>query len=156
VPDSFGLGLGIVDIHPGLRQAPASAAHARERHPERMQQFHPPVAGLHIGEHEGVHAAAADQAADVLAGIGLLGDDKHPVMPVRRRLHQRLQEVHHEQAVRLQLARWHEVGQLHRPVDPHAARTVMRPVAELVHRLEDPGAGGLADPAAPVEHVGHG
>ena len=120
-----------------------------------MQQCHPPVAGLQIGEHERVHHAAGHQAADVLTGVGLLGDDKHPVVPVRGRPHQRLQELHHDQVGGLQLDRRHEVGQLHRPADSHAARAVMRVVAELVHRLEHPGPRGLADPAAAVQHVRH-
>ena len=56
----------------------AGPAHARERHPERAQLFYPPVSGLEIGEHERIHDAPGDQAADVVTGIGLLGDDSTP------------------------------------------------------------------------------
>ena len=161
VPDSRGEGAAVVDVDPVLRQRRASPAEARERHPGLGQQLHPRVVRLQLREQERVHAPAGDQAAHLVPGIALRHHDHQAVVPPRARRGQRLQELLHDVVARQQLQVRHDVGDLPGPARAQAPRTVMRVVAERLHRRQHPGPGGVAHPPAAVEHVrdglpGHG
>ena len=131
-------------------------AEADERHAEPLQQLGPGIARFELGQHERVDAAVRDQAADVVPRIFRLGNDQDSEVLGGGGGEQRLQERHHDQIGRLELDRRHQVGQPHRPPGPHAAGPLMRLVAELLDRFQDPDPGRLANPPGAVQHVRHG
>ena len=146
----------VVDVDPVLRQPGAGPAEARERHPGLGQQHHPRVVGLQLGEQEGVHRPAGDQAAYLVEGVPVRDGYQHAVALAGARFGQRLEELLHDVVAGQQLDARQDVGELPGPARAQAPGAVVRLVAQGRHRLQHPGPGGLADPAAAVEHVGDG
>ena len=151
-----GDGGAVVDVDPVLRQRRAGPAEARERHPGLGQQLHPRVVLLQLGEQERVHAPAGDQAAHLVPGVAVRDHGHQAVAPPRARRRQRLQELLHDVVAGQQLHVRHDVGELPGPARAQAPRTVVRVVAERLHRRQHPGPGGVAHPSAVVEHVRDG
>ena len=149
-------GSAVVDVDPVLRQRRTGLAETRERHPGLGQLHHPRIVRLELGEQEGVHAPAGDQAAYVVARVPVRDDDHHAVTASCARRCQRLEELLHDVVAGEQLHARQDVGELPGPARAQALRAVVWVVPQGLHGIEDPGPGSVAHPSAAIEHVGDG